>query len=54
MRNSARYVTTFFLAIAVGQTLSAQEAFPFKEGDRVMFLGESITEQYQYSNDIKC
>ncbi len=53
MRNTARHVTAFFLAIAVGQTLFAQDAVPFKEGDRVMFLGDSITEQYQYSSDIE-
>jgi lysophospholipase L1-like esterase len=27
--------------------------FPFKPGDRVLFLGDSITEQYQYSTDIE-
>jgi lysophospholipase L1-like esterase len=32
---------------------SAQEGFFFKDGDRVLFLGDSITEQYQYSTDIE-
>ncbi len=27
--------------------------FFFKAGDRVLFLGDSITEQYQYSTDIE-
>ncbi len=53
MNISVRLVVAFSLAIALCQTLSAQEAFPFKAGDRVMFLGDSITEQYQYSSDIE-
>lgn len=28
-------------------------AFFFKDGDRIVFLGDSITEQYQYSSDIE-
>lgn len=40
-------------AFTVARSLHAQEAFPFKEGDRVMFLGDSITEQYQYSSEIE-
>jgi lysophospholipase L1-like esterase len=39
--------------MAFSQASIAQETFPFKEGDRVMFLGDSITEQYQYSSDIE-
>lgn len=30
-----------------------QAQFPVKDGDRVLFLGDSITEQYQYSTDIE-
>ena len=36
--------------LACSAALSAADEFPFKEGDRVMFLGDSITEQYQYSS----
>ena len=53
MSFSVRSIVACLTAIALCQTLSAQEAFPFKEGDRVMFLGDSITEQYQYSSDIE-
>ncbi|MBI3862280.1 MAG: SGNH/GDSL hydrolase family protein [Planctomycetia bacterium] len=31
----------------------AEDDFFFKSGDRVLFLGDSITEQYQYSSDIE-
>jgi lysophospholipase L1-like esterase len=37
----------------VGPALQAQEDFFFKKGDRVVFLGDSITEQYQYSSYIE-
>lgn len=38
------------LLLAVAAPLNAaEEPFFFKEGDRVLFLGDSITEQYQYS-----
>src|SRR5262245_19144075 len=30
-----------------------KKSFFFKKGDRVLFLGDSITEQYQYSNTIE-
>jgi hypothetical protein len=30
-----------------------KDEFFFKSGDRVLFLGDSITEQYQYSTDIE-
>jgi lysophospholipase L1-like esterase len=29
------------------------DEFFFQDGDRIVFLGDSITEQYQYSNDIE-
>ena len=49
--------STFYFALAISlvfcRSLPAQDAFPFKEGDRVMFLGDSITEQYQYSSEIE-
>jgi lysophospholipase L1-like esterase len=40
------------VALTVSSATAADEFF-FKDGDRVMFLGDSITEQYQYSNDIE-
>lgn len=32
---------------------AAERPFFFQKGDRVLFLGDSITEQYQYSSDIE-
>ncbi|MFM9961160.1 MAG: SGNH/GDSL hydrolase family protein [Planctomycetaceae bacterium] len=40
------------LAISAARGEDTQDFF-FKAGDRVLFLGDSITEQYQYSNDIE-
>lgn len=40
------------VAFAVSSAAAADEFF-FKDGDRVMFLGDSITEQYQYSSEIE-
>ena len=50
-----RQVVAFALAIAsvAISSASAADEFLFKDGDRVMFLGDSITEQYQYSSDIE-
>lgn len=52
MINSIRFAFTL-AALTCSSYLIAQDSFPFKEGDRVMFLGDSITEQYQYSSDIE-
>lgn len=42
------------LAIIAGAVSTAlADEFLFKPNDRVMFLGDSITEQYQYSSDIE-
>ena len=44
-----------FLAIVpllVFQTISAQQVSPFKEGDRVVFLGNSITDGGRYHSFI--
>src|SRR5437667_2305885 len=44
----------FCLTVVWTAGLSAQtKDFFFKSGDRVLFLGDSITEQYQYSTDIE-
>lgn len=32
---------------------AAEKPFFFQKGDRIVFLGDSITEQYQYSSDIE-
>ena len=40
------------LAIATARGEDSKDFF-FKAGDRVLFLGDSITEQYQYSTDIE-
>jgi lysophospholipase L1-like esterase len=40
--------------LAPARPLGAQEKpFFFRKGDRIVFLGDSITEQYQYSSDIE-
>lgn len=48
----ARILAATSLLLFVAASASAQEFF-FKDGDRVMFLGDSITEQYQYSSEIE-
>jgi lysophospholipase L1-like esterase len=50
-----RSIVAVVIAVASFATSSASAAdeFLFKDGDRVMFLGDSITEQYQYSSDIE-
>jgi lysophospholipase L1-like esterase len=47
-------LASLILLTAVGrlQAESPGEFF-FKKGDRIVFLGDSITEQYQYSSDIE-
>jgi lysophospholipase L1-like esterase len=42
-----------FLVVAAVPLHAADKPFFFQKGDRVVFLGDSITEQYQYSNDIE-
>lgn len=44
-------VASFVLVAMV--TLASADDFFFKPNDRVLFLGDSITEQYQYSTDIE-
>lgn len=53
-----RHVTKFFALLAltlcsVGWNAAIADDFFFKPEDRVLFLGDSITEQYQYSSDIE-
>ena len=47
-----RRIALLTLAL-VAAPLSAAEPFFFQPKDRVVFLGDSITEQYQYSSDIE-
>ncbi len=44
-----------FVAFVAAAPLAAAEPndFFFRKGDRIVFLGDSITEQYQYSSDIE-
>jgi lysophospholipase L1-like esterase len=44
-----------FAAFVAAAPLAAADSndFFFKKGDRIVFLGDSITEQYQYSTDIE-
>ncbi len=50
-----RLVRVFVASIALLVTAACAQAeeFFFKPNDRVLFLGDSITEQYQYSTDIE-
>lgn len=41
------------LAVLAFASLADAQDFFFKPNDRIMFLGDSITEQYQYSTDIE-
>lgn len=45
----------FLFAFVASPVLAAdsEEDFFFKPNDRIVFLGDSITEQYQYSTDIE-
>lgn len=52
MLRSVRWLCTALLLLWCAAELSAEEFF-FKPQDRVLFLGDSITEQYQYSTDIE-
>jgi len=40
-------------AAAASATAADRDDFFFKKGDRIVFLGDSITEQYQYSTDVE-
>jgi lysophospholipase L1-like esterase len=55
MHRSTPSLTLLLLAL-VSAPLSAADSdkdFFFHKGDRIIFLGDSITEQYQYSSDIE-
>lgn len=50
MRRFLLMCMAFFAASSLS---AADKPFFFQKGDRVVFLGDSITEQYQYSTDIE-
>lgn len=52
MPSVVRCLIASVLMLTAFTSASAQE-FLFKPNDRVLFLGDSITEQYQYSTDIE-
>jgi lysophospholipase L1-like esterase len=48
-----RFAVLFVVLMFAGPLAAADPPFFFQKGDRVVFLGDSITEQYQYSTDIE-
>ncbi|MCX7392795.1 MAG: SGNH/GDSL hydrolase family protein [Planctomycetales bacterium] len=53
MKRTFRFLGTILLVLASSALHSAANEFFFKANDRVLFLGDSITEQYQYSTDLE-
>src|SRR5438876_10672897 len=54
MRRTAGIVVALLLLFATQCTFAqAADDFFFRSGDRILFLGDSITAQYQYSTDIE-
>jgi lysophospholipase L1-like esterase len=56
MHRSTPYLALLSLVLLAAPLVAADEtrdAFFFHKGDRIVFLGDSITEQYQYSSDIE-
>ena len=52
MRSIFRITLVLFAACTLPASASDGDFF-FKKGDRIIFLGDSITEQYQYSTYIE-
>ena len=48
-----RWAVALAFIVSAGATAAEPNDFFFKKGDRIVFLGDSITEQYQYSTDIE-
>jgi lysophospholipase L1-like esterase len=48
-----RFAVLFVVLMFAGPLAAADPPFFFQKGDRVVFLEDSITEQYQYSTDIE-
>lgn len=55
MPRNTSYLSLLALVLISAPLVAAEDAkdFFFKKGDRIVFLGDSITEQYQYSSDIE-
>jgi lysophospholipase L1-like esterase len=55
MPRTTSCLTLFTLVLVSSPLIAADDAreFFFHKGDRIVFLGDSITEQYQYSTDIE-
>ena len=48
-----RMVFSLDVLVVSVPAFAADKPFFFQKGDRIVFLGDSITEQYQYSTDIE-
>ena len=55
MYRSTPYLSLFALVLVSAPLIAADDTndFFFRKGDRIVFLGDSITEQYQYSTYIE-
>lgn len=51
MRRNAALLALLFLFLAGSLPAQQPREFFFKNGDRIIFLGDSITEQYQYYSE---
>jgi lysophospholipase L1-like esterase len=48
-----RFVASLTALVFAVPVIAADSPFFFQKGDRIVFLGDSITEQFQYSTDIE-
>src|SRR5262245_46854202 len=53
MKRALSAMATLVLLALAGPAKAEEKPFFFKSGDRIVFLGDSITEQYQYSTIIE-
>ena len=53
MTRDFRSIVAWFCSLCGALSEVQAQEFAFKEKDRIVFLGDSITEQYQYSTDIE-
>ena len=53
LRTLAAFAFALTIAVSLAPKAASADEFFFKDGDRVMFLGDSITEQHQYSVEIE-
>src|SRR5579864_3402006 len=52
-RLAGLFALCLLFVYSTNASAQTKDEFFFKSGDRVLFLGDSITEQYQYSTDIE-